>query len=79
MLCYTCRIPPGTSASGAIPPNMQVGGVLEQKGCSCTEADCSCQLRPVAFSSRKLQGTPGKGQRAWHICDKETYAIVATL
>ena len=56
-----------------------VGGVLEQKGCSCTEADCSCPLRPVAFFSRKLQGTPGKGQRAWHIRDKETYAIVATL
>ena len=56
-----------------------VGWVLEQKGCSCAEADCSCPLRPVAFFSRKLQGTPGKGQRAWHIRDKETYAFEATL
>ena len=33
----------------------------------------------MAFFSRKLQGDPGKGQRAWHIQKKETFAIVAML
>ena len=32
-----------------------VGGVLQQE-------DASGDLRPVAFFSRKLQGSPGKGQ-----------------
>ena len=33
----------------------------------------------MAFFSRKLQGDPGKGQRAWHIREEETFAIVGTL
>ena len=40
---------------------------------------CSCPLRLFAFFSRKLQGDPGKGQRAWYIREKVTFAIVATL
>ena len=57
-----------------------IGAALEQKTCACPdEMTCSCPLRPVAFFSRKLQGDPGKGQRAWHIREKETFAIVATL
>ena len=36
-------------------------------------------MRPVAFFSRKLQGEPGKGQWAWSIREKETYAIVLCL
>ena len=37
------------------------------------------ELRPVAFFSRKLQGINGKGQLAWSVRDKETYAIVLVL
>ena len=37
------------------------------------------ELRPVAFFSRKLQGSPGKGQMGWSIREKETYAIVLVL
>ena len=49
-----------------------VGGVLSQK-------DSDGQLRPVAFFSRKLEGSPGKGQMGWSAREKETYAIVLTL
>ena len=53
-----------------------VGGTLSQ-------ADAQGNIRPVAFFSRKLQGTSegGKktGQRAWHIRCQETYAIIASL
>ena len=49
-----------------------VGGVLSQ----LNEAG---ELRPVAFFSRKLQGSPGKGQCGWSIREKETYAIVLIL
>ena len=36
-------------------------------------------MRPVAFFSRKLEGSPGKGQMGWSIREKETYAIVLIL
>ena len=49
-----------------------VGGVLSQK-------DAEGNLRPVAFFSRKLEGSPGKGQMGWSVREKETYAIVLTL
>ena len=49
-----------------------VGGVLSQK-------DEAGNLRPVGFFSRKLEGTPGKGQVGWSIHEKETYAIVLIL
>ena len=49
-----------------------VGGVLSQE-------DAEGNLRPVAFFSRKLQGSPGKGQVGWHVREKETYAIVLIL
>ena len=49
-----------------------VGGVLSQH-------DTKGDLRPVAFFSRKLQGSPGKGQCGWSIREKETYAIVLIL
>ena len=49
-----------------------IGGVLSQ------ENDLG-ELRPCAFFSRKLQGSDGKGQLAWHIRDKETYAIIMGL
>ena len=49
-----------------------VGGVLSQE-------DPEGNSRPVAFFSRKLQGEPGKGQWAWSIREKETYAIVLCL
>ena len=49
-----------------------VGGVLSQE-------DQSGHLKPVAFFSRKLEGTPGKGQVGWSIREKETYAIVLML
>ena len=57
------------------------GGTLEQE-------DANGNLRPVAFFSKKLQGTRTKrpdgsyhktGQLNWHISDKEMYGIVATL
>ena len=57
-----------------------IGAALEQKTGACPdEMTCSYPLRRVAFFSRKLQRDPGKGQRAWHIREKETFAIVATL
>ena len=57
-----------------------IDAALEQKSCSCPDdTECKCPLRPVALFSRKLQGDPGKGQRAWHIREKMTFAIVATL
>jgi hypothetical protein len=37
------------------------------------------ELRPVAFFSRKLAGSPGKGQVGWSVREKETYAIVLML
>jgi len=49
-----------------------VGAVLSQE-------DPEGNLRPVAFFSRKLAGSPGKGQVGWSIREKETYAIVLTL
>ena len=49
-----------------------VGGVLYQE-------DQDGNYRPVAFFSRKLQGSPGKGQMDWSIHEKETYAILLTL
>ena len=49
-----------------------VGGVLSQK-------DSEGNLRPVAFFSRKLEGSPGKGQVGWSVHEKETYAIVLIL
>lgn len=49
-----------------------VGGVLSQE-------DGEGRLRLVAFFSRKLQGSPGRGQWAWSIREKETYAIVLCL
>ena len=49
-----------------------VGGVLSQE-------DAEGRLRPVSFFSRKLQGSPGKGQVGWHVREKETYAIVLCL
>ena len=49
-----------------------VGGVLSQQ-------DEAGNLRPVCFFSRKLEGTPGKGQVGWSIHEKETYAIVLIL
>ena len=49
-----------------------VGGVLSQH-------NAQNELRPVAFFSRKLQSTNGKGQAAWSVRDKETYAIVLVL
>ena len=49
-----------------------VGGVLSQE-------DHQGSLRPVAFFSRKLEGSPGKGQVGWSIREKETYAIVLML
>ena len=49
-----------------------VGGVLSQE-------DAQGQLRTVAFFSRKLDGSPGKGQVGWSIREKETYAIVLLL
>ena len=49
-----------------------VGGVLSQE-------DAERNLRPVAFFSRKLEGSPGKGQVGWSIREKETYAIVLML
>ena len=57
------------------------GGTLEQE-------DANGNLRPVAFFSKKLQGTRTKrpdgsyhktGQLNWHISDQEMYGIVATL
>ena len=57
-----------------------IGAALEQKSCACPDdTECKYPLRPMAFFSRKLQGDAGKGQRAWHIREKETFAIVATL
>ena len=57
-----------------------IRAALEQKLCACPDdTECKCPLRLVAFFSRKLQGDLGKGQRAWHIREKETFAIVATL
>ena len=57
-----------------------IGAALEQKSCACPDdMECSCLLRPEAFFSRKLQGDPGMGQRAWHITEKTTFAIVATV
>ena len=56
-------------------------GTLEQE-------DANGNLRPVAFFSKKLQGTRTKrpdgsyhktGQLNWHILDQEMYRIVATL
>ena len=53
---------------------------LEQKSCDCPDdTECKCPLRPVAFLSRKLQGDLGKGQRAWHIWERETFAMLATV
>jgi len=49
-----------------------VGGVLSQH-------NDAGELRPVAFFSRKLSGSPGKGQMNWSIREKETYAIVLML
>ena len=49
-----------------------VGGVLQQE-------DDQHRLRPVAFFSRKLEGSPGKGQVGWSVREKETYAIVLIL
>ena len=49
-----------------------VGGVLSQE-------NSLGELRPVAFFSRKLQGSKGLGQLAWSIREKETYAIVLIL
>ena len=49
-----------------------VGGVLSKH-------DSQGNLRPVAFFSRKLDGSPGKGQVGWSIREKETYAIVLML
>jgi transposase InsO family protein len=49
-----------------------VGGMLSQE-------DDQGRERPVAFYSRKLQGEPGKGQMAWHIKDKEAYAVIVGL
>ena len=49
-----------------------VGGVLQQE-------DSEGKLRPVAFFSRKLSGSPGKGQVGWSVREKETYAIVLVL
>ena len=49
-----------------------VGGVLSQ-------LNDQKELRPVAFFSCKLSGSPGKGQCNWSIREKETYAIVLTL
>jgi len=37
------------------------------------------ELRPVAFFSRKLQGSKGQGQQGWAVREKETYAIVLML
>ena len=57
-----------------------IDAALEQKSCACPDdAQCSSPLRAVAFFSRKLQGDPGKGQRAWHIRDKKTFTIAATF
>ena len=42
-----------------------VGGVLSQK-------DAEGNLRPVAFFSRKLEGSPGKRQMGWSVREKET-------
>ena len=60
--------------------NFAFGGVLEQ-------ADSEGTLRPVAFFSKKLQGTVTEkngrvhktGQCNWHISDQEMYGIVATI
>jgi hypothetical protein len=52
--------------------DLAVGGVLSQE-------DSSKQLRPVAFFSRKLNGSTGKGQVGWSIREKEAYAIVLML
>ena len=49
-----------------------VGGVLSQE-------DSENNLRPVAFFSRKLEGSTGKGQVGWSIREKESYAIVLML
>ena len=51
-----------------------IGAALEQKSCACPDdTECKCPLCPVAFFSRKLQGDLGKGQRAWHIRERETF------
>ena len=47
-----------------------IGGVLSQR-------DSEHNLRPVAFFSRKLEGSPGKGQMGWAIREKETHAILS--
>jgi hypothetical protein len=49
-----------------------VGGVLSQH-------NADGELRPVAFFSRKLQGSDNTGQVRWSIREKETYAIVLVL
>lgn len=49
-----------------------VGGVLSQ-------LDAEGKERPVAFFSRKLQGSPGMGQVGWSVRDKETYAMARSL
>ena len=49
-----------------------VGGVLQQE-------DQHGRLLPVVFFSRKLEGSPGKGQVGWSVREKETYAIVLIL
>lgn len=48
-------------------------------GAALSQLDDKGNERPVAFFSRKLVGTPGKGQRVWSVREKETYAIVVTL
>ena len=37
------------------------------------------QWKPCAFSSRKLEGKDGRGQRAWSTRKQETYALVSCL
>ena len=49
-----------------------IGAVLEQ-------LDPEGRWRTVAFFSRKLQGSPGKGQWVWSVREKETYALVCAL